>query len=234
MTVLVPGSVPGIAMTNNFTPTSSGTNSLNLPQVNGLRNQSNNVLLDGTDDNEIFLGEAAAVPSPDAIREFSIQTNLYGAEFGRGAGSIINIVTKSGTDSFHGSAYEYLRNDALDARNFFALTRPPLRRNQFGGAIGGPVIKKKTHFFVNYEGTRLSEGVTMEGTVPSLLEKQEILAPTPSSPSIRRPDCPIPGIQFLPRRGIPLRKTCFNSIPTQTLVRTYIRRRRFRPLPKMK
>ena len=172
LTVLVPGSVPGIQMTQNFTPTSAGTNSLNLPQVNGLRNQSNNILLDGTDDNEIFLGEAAAVPSPDAIQEFSIQTNLYGAQFGRGAGSIVNIVTKSGTDQFHGNLYEYFRNDVLDAQNFFALEKPPLRRNQFGGSLGGPIVKEGTHFFVNYEGTRLRQGVTNTGTVPSVLEKE--------------------------------------------------------------
>jgi hypothetical protein len=172
LTVLVPGSVPGIPMTNNFTPTTQGTSSLNLPQVNGLRNQSNNVLLDGTDDNEIFLGEAAAIPSPDSIQEFSMQTNLYGAEFGRGAGSIVNVVTKSGTESFHGSLYEYFRNDALDARNFFALERPPLHRNQFGAALGGPVIRHRTHFFVNYDGTRLTEGVTSSGSVPTTLEKQ--------------------------------------------------------------
>jgi hypothetical protein len=172
LTVLVPGSVPGIHMTQNFTPTTAGTNSLNLPQVNGLRNQSNNVLLDGTDDNEIFLGEAAAVPSPDAIREFSIQTNLYGAEFGRGAGSIVNIVTKSGANSFHGSLYEYLRNDVLDAKNFFTTEKPALKRNQFGGSLGGPIVKQHTYFFVNYEGSRLRQGVTNTATVPTLLEKQ--------------------------------------------------------------
>jgi hypothetical protein len=182
LTVLVPGSVPGIHMTQNFTPTTAGTNSLNLPQVNGLRNQSNNILLDGTDDNEIFLGEAAAVPSPDAIREFSIQTNLYGAEFGRGAGSIVNIVTKSGTEGFHGSLYEYLRNDVLDARNFFAIKKPPLKRNQFGGSLGGPIVKRNTHFFVNYEGTRLRQGVTNTATVPSLLEKQGDFSQDASKP----------------------------------------------------
>lgn len=171
LTVLVPGAVPGIQMTQNFTPTSAGTNSLNLPQVNGLRNQSNNILLDGTDDNELFLGEAAAIPSPDAIQEFSIQTNLYGAQFGRGAGSIVNIVTKSGTDQFHGNIYEYFRDDVLDAQNFFALTKAPLRRNQFGGSLGGPIVKDSTHFFVNYEGTRLNQGITNTGTVPSTLEK---------------------------------------------------------------
>ena len=198
LTVLVPGSVPGIPMTQNFTPTSQGTSSLNLPQVNGLRNQSNNVLLDGTSDNEIFLGEAAAVPSPDAIQEFSMQTNLYGAEFGRGAGSIVNVVTKSGTDSFHGSLYEYFRNDALDARNYFALARPPLHRNQFGGALGGPIIKKHTFFFVNYDGTRLTEGVTSTGTVPTLLEKDGNF-----SQDAVKPINPATGLPF-PNNTIPM------------------------------
>lgn len=216
LAVLVPGSVPGIAMTNNFTPTSAGTNSLNLPQVNGLRNQSNNVLLDGTDDNEIFLGEAAAVPSPDAIREFSIQTNLYGAEFGRGAGSIVNIVTKSGTDSFHRSVYEYLRNEDLDARNYFALTRPPLKRNQFGAALGGPIIKKKTHFFGNYEGTRLREGVTMEGTVPSVLEKQGNFTAGAVKPINPATGLPYPGNIVPSSAWDPTRKTCCSSIPPRT------------------
>jgi len=172
LTTLVPGSVPGIKETQNFTPTTAGTNSVNIPQVNGLREQSNNVLLDGVDNNELFLGEASAVPSPDAIQEFSVQTNLYGAEFGRGAGSIVNVVTKSGTDKFHGSLYDYFRNDALDASDFFAVQKPPLRRNQFGGSFGGPIIKKKTHFFGSYEGLRLTEGVTQTAIVPTVLEKQ--------------------------------------------------------------
>src|SRR6202047_1128077 len=101
-----------------------------------------------------------------------LQTNLYGAEFGRGAGSIVNIVTKSGANSFHGSLYEYLRNDVLDAKNFFSIQKPPLKRNQFGGSLGGPIVKQHTYFFVNYEGTRLRQGVTNTATVPSRLEKQ--------------------------------------------------------------
>jgi hypothetical protein len=209
LTVLVPGSIPGIQMTQNFTPTTAGTNSLNLPQVNGLRNQSNNILLDGTDDNEIFLGEAAAVPSPDAIREFSIQTNLYGAEFGRGAGSIVNIVTKSGSNSFHGSLYEYLRNEVLDAKNFFALEKAPLKRNQFGGSLGGPIVKQHTYFFVNYEGTRLRQGVTNTATVPSLLEKQGDF-----SQDAVKPINPATGLPY-PQNKIP--STSFDPVATNLL-----------------
>jgi outer membrane receptor protein involved in Fe transport len=193
LTVLVPGSVPGIPQTQNFTPTTQGTNSLNVPQVNGLRNQSNNVLLDGTDNNEIFLGEAAAVPSPDSIQEFSMQTNLYGAEFGRGAGSIVNVVTRSGTDTFHGSIYEYFRNDALDARNFFALERPPLKRNQFGASLGGPIVPKRTHFFVNYDGFRLREGVTSTGSVPTVLEKMGNFSQDAVKPINPATGLPFPG-----------------------------------------
>jgi hypothetical protein len=213
LTVLVPGSVPGIQMTQNFTPTSAGTNSLNLPQVNGLRNQSNNILLDGTDDNEIFLGEAAAIPSPDAIEEFSIQTNLYGAEFGRGAGSIVNVVTKSGTESFHGNLYEYLRNDALDARNFFSIGRPPLKRNQFGGSLGGPIIKGRTHFFVNYEGTRLSEGITDTATVPTLLEKEGNFSQDAVKPINPSTGQPYPGNQIPESSWDPVAKNLLQFYP---------------------
>src|SRR5581483_9881634 len=83
-----------------------------------------------------------------------------------------NVVTKSGTDKFHGSLYDYFRNDVLDASDFFAVRKPPLRRNQFGGSFGGPIIKKKTHFFGSYEGLRLTEGVTQTAVVPTILEKQ--------------------------------------------------------------
>src|SRR5204862_8020567 len=90
----------------------------------------------------------------DAIREFSVLTNNYSAEYGRGSGGVINAITKSGTNQIHGSAYYFHRNSALDARNFFDLTvgAPAFRRHQFGGAAGGPIKKDKTFFFANYEG----------------------------------------------------------------------------------
>ena len=196
LATLVPGSVPGIQLSQNFTPTTAGSSSLSLPQVNGLRSQSNNVLLDGADDNEIFLGEAAAVPSPDSIQEFSIQTNLYAVEFGRGAGSIINVVTRSGTDTFHGSLYDYFRNDVLDARNFFALGKPELRRNQPGGSIGGPILKKRTHFFFSYEGLRLRQGITDTATVPTVLEKEGNFSQSAVKPIDPTTGLPFPGDQI--------------------------------------
>src|SRR5205085_5902651 len=88
----------------------------------------------------------------DAIREFSVLTNNYSAEYGRGSGGIVNAITKSGTNGFHGSAYEFVRNSAFDARNFFdTATIPPFHRDQYGGAVGGPIRKDKTFFFTNYE-----------------------------------------------------------------------------------
>ena len=90
------------------------------------------------------------------MEEFSVQTNAYSAEFGRGAGGVVNLVTKSGTNQFHGTAFEFLRNGDLDARNFFGTTPDVLKRNQFGGTFGGPIRKDKLFFFGTYQGTRLA------------------------------------------------------------------------------
>src|SRR3984893_2787357 len=103
----------------------------------------------------------------DAIREFSVLTNNYSAEYGRGAGGIVNAITKSGTNGFHGSAYEFVRNSAFDARNFFdGQTIPPFHRNQYGGAVGGPIRKDKTFFFTNYE--KLGEVKSLSTNDPTL------------------------------------------------------------------
>ncbi len=192
LSTLVPGAVPGIQLTENFTPTTQGS-SLNVPQVNGMRSQSNNVLLDGVSNNELFLGQAAAIPAPDSIQEFSIQTNLYGAEFGKGAGSVVNVVTRGGTDVFHGSLYNYFRNDVLDARNYFSPGVPPLKRNQFGGSFGGPIIKTKTHFFSSYEGMRLREGTTRTAAVPTALEKAGNFSQSAVRPTDPNTGLPFPG-----------------------------------------
>lgn len=170
LATLQPGVVPPIAIASNNTPEFSGGVRF-TPQVNGLRLQSNNFLLDGADNNEPFLGTAMSTPSPDALEEFKILTNMYNAEFGGGGGSIVNIITKQGGNAFHGSIYEFFRNDKLDARNFFAEETEKLRRNQFGFGLGGPVIRDKTFFFGNYEGFRLREGTTRTAVVPSLAER---------------------------------------------------------------
>ena len=137
---------------------------------NGQRSTSNNFMVDGVDNNNYEAGSVAQLPSIDSIQEFQVQTNNYSAEYGRSSGSIVNLVTKSGTNQLHGSAYEFFRNNVLDARNFFAdpaFAAPALRLNQFGATLGGPIQKDKTFFFGNYEGFRQVAGITNLTNVPT-------------------------------------------------------------------
>jgi hypothetical protein len=158
--------------------------------VTGARPQMNNYRLDGLSMN----GYANAGPGSvlggqlgvDAVQEFSVLTTNYSSEYGRTAGGVINAITKSGTNQFHGTAYEFLRNSALDARNFFDLgnSPPPFKRNQFGASIGGPIVKGRTFFFADYEGIRQVKGHSVLATVPSPNARLGILAAggTPQSP----------------------------------------------------
>lgn len=122
--------------------------------INGSRPNTNNYTLDGADNEDPFFNTPSVFPNPDALAEFSLQTNSYGADRGKNAGALMNAVTKSGTNQFHGTVYEFLRNEKLNARNFFSNTVPPFKRNQYGGTFGGPVRKDKTFFFASYQGTR--------------------------------------------------------------------------------
>jgi hypothetical protein len=126
--------------------------------VSGQRSESLTFLIDGVDNNN-FLGNNAVVdPNPDAVEEFKILTNNYGAEYGRTSGGIVNQVIKSGTNAFHGGVFEFFRNDDLNARNYFQLERTRFNRNLFGGTLGGPIHKDKTFFFISYQGARRIEG----------------------------------------------------------------------------
>jgi hypothetical protein len=141
--------------------------------ISGARPQQNNYRLDGVSLNDYANGAPGSVLGGslgvDAIQEFSVLTSNYSAEYGKTSGGVINAITRSGTAAFHGSAYEFLRNSALDARNFFDGPQiPSFKRNQFGGSIGGPIIKERTFFFFDYEGIRQSKGITAVTTVPSL------------------------------------------------------------------
>lgn len=107
----------------------------------------------------------------DAMQEFRVIANNYSAEYGHSAGGVITLTTRSGTNALHGSVFEFLRNSVLDARNFFAAQRPPLRLNQYGFAVGGPIQKNKTHFFVSWEGTKQTSSVTPLQTVPTLAQR---------------------------------------------------------------
>ena len=138
--------------------------------VNGMRNQSNSFLLDGTNNNDTFNTGFVMRPPPDAIQEFKIETHSYTAEFGRNAGAVVNVVTKSGSNELHGSGWEFNRSDALQARNYFAPStqaKPALKQNQFGGAAGGPIEKNKLFFFGYYEGYRNRQGNTANVVVLS-------------------------------------------------------------------
>ncbi len=142
--------------------------------ANGQTDEVNNNLLDGMDNNERFIGTIGVRPSIDAVQEVRVTTNLPPAELGRTAGAVVDLITKSGTNQLHGSVFEFLRNDVLDANDFFAntagLPRNELRQNQFGGSVGGPIIKDKTFFFGDYEGYRQVAGTTSTVTVPTAFE----------------------------------------------------------------
>jgi outer membrane receptor protein involved in Fe transport len=157
-----------------------GRNSVNI-SANGGQPWDNNVVLNGLDaDNPMSQGFDDApdktgipVPAPDAIEEFRVQTGLYDAEFGKEGGATVNIVTKSGTSQFHGSAYEFFRNTALDANGFFQKAtgspKPVFRQNQYGGTLGGPLVKNRAFFFVSYQGTAQADAISSSSNITTFL-----------------------------------------------------------------
>jgi hypothetical protein len=161
--------------------------------VNGAREQSNNFLLDGVDNNDLYINQYVALPSVDAIQEFKVQSGNYSAEFGRSGGAQVNVVLKGGSNQLHGSVFEFLRNRRLDAKNFFDLPEctpssppgtcaqiPRFDRNQFGGTLGGPIRRNQTFFFGSYEGLRLRQATTRQATVPSQIQRKSVLALVPA------------------------------------------------------
>lgn len=192
--------VPGAVQSNN-----NGLSANNGISVNGARGTSTNYMLDGGDNNDPQEGGSAVTPNPDALEEFSVLTNNFSAEYGRNAGAIVNAVTKSGTNAFHGSLFEFVRNDALDSRNFFAISKGKLRRNQYGGSFGGPVIKNRAFFFGSYEGVKQRQGETFSSlVVPTDLERRgDFTASTqkprdPNAANALFPNSVIPASRFDP------------------------------------
>src|SRR6202011_1283894 len=156
--------------------------------ISGARPQQNNYRIDGISVNDYTNGGPGSVEGStlgvDAVQEFSVLTSNYSAEYGRTSGGVVNAITKSGTNEFHGDAYEFLRNSVLDARNYFdGATIPEFRRNQFGASAGGPFRKDKLFVFGDYEGIRQSKGITNVDTVPSVAARNGTLcsAPPPTS-----------------------------------------------------
>lgn len=162
------GSGAGDATPGGFGAATSGFS------VNGQRNQSNNFLLDGASNNDTFNTGFVLRPPPDAIQEFKILTHSYGAEYGRNAGSVVNVVTRSGTNAIHASAWDFNRSTALNARNYFAAAdqaKPKLQQNQFGGTLGGPLARNRLFGFGYYEGFRNTSGVTQNVVVLSTAQR---------------------------------------------------------------
>ena len=161
-------------------PEGRGLNATGWFTANGTRPAQNNFLLDGIDNNSNnvdFLSGAAFVlrPPVDAISEFRIQTNAFSAEFGRAGGAVLNASLKSGTNAIHGTLWEFLRNDKLDATDYFlnqrGVKKGAFRQNQFGGVIGGPIKRNKTFFFADYEGTRIRQAIPITSSVPTALQR---------------------------------------------------------------
>jgi outer membrane receptor protein involved in Fe transport len=150
-----------------------GSDRAGVVTVNGGRGRSNNYTVNGGDGNDLFVNLPAIEPSPDSVEEFRVISNSFDAEYGRNSGAVINVVTKSGTNEFHGSVYEFFRNDVLNAHafTFTPAPKPPFKQNQFGGTLGGPIRKDKTFFFGSYEGRRVVKGIDSQPvTVPTATE----------------------------------------------------------------
>ena len=165
---------PGIAL--------PGGGSL-LPRINGSRPRTNEYLFDGISALQPEPGQVVFYPIIDAIEEFRLNLNAYSPEYGRSNGGTVMIATKSGSNDFHGTLFEFLRNEDLNARNYFAQPgpKPEFRRNQYGLTAGGPVRRNKTFFFVDWQGTRFRTAVTRFSTVPTLAQRQSVLAALPAS-----------------------------------------------------
>ena len=182
---------PGAALPTQGT--TSSTQGLSI-SVNGKKDNANNFMIDGIDDNDTVINQYSAIPSMDAIEEFKVQTGNYSAEYGRSAGGQVNVLLKSGTNQFHGTAYEFVRNRHMDAKNVFdqpycnassipgtCSDIPRLDRSQYGGSFGGPIQKDKTFFFVAYEYLNQRQAVTKQATVPSQAQRAAALAAVPAS-----------------------------------------------------
>jgi len=208
--------VPGVNAPSGFTQLSVGMYNEQFVSINGSRNNQSSFQLDGGDNSNSAFNGPTFYPSIDAVQEYKVQVNNFSAEFGNSAGGVINVITKSGTKDFHGSGFEFARNDFFDANNYFAkragIPIGPYKYNQFGASVGGPLSipflsngPKKTFFFVSYEGLRFTQSVTATGSLPTSLQRQGDFSQTFDSngkliviydPGTTRPD-PANAGQFL-------------------------------------
>ena len=144
----------------------------------GNREDTVNFMINGINLNDMVQNQITFQPSINTVQEFKVDNSTFSAEYGRSSGAIANIATRSGTNSFHGETFEFIRNDALDARNFFdGVKPPPFKRNQFGGALGGPILKDRTFFFFSYEGLRQRQGLSLNSNVLSADQRARVTDP---------------------------------------------------------
>ncbi len=175
LTVLMPGVV-------NVSTSLTGNNDANNMNVNGNRARNNNFFLDGAANNSLFRNGGNQAPNPDAVMEFHLITSNFDAEYGRLPGSVMNVVTRSGTNEFHGTLFDFLRNDVVNARNFFQSSVTPLHWNQFGGTVGGPIRRDKTFFFASYQGFRVRTSNYLNSVLlPSAAQRIGDFSALPSS-----------------------------------------------------
>src|SRR5947208_2885181 len=189
--LLIPGSVT--PPQNGFlTAPLRGQGSFGLNTAGG-REDTVNFMINGVNLNDMVQNQITFQPSINTVQEFKADNSTFSAEYGRNSGAVVNIATRSGTNEWHGELFEFLRNDALDARNFFDIRKPPFKRNQFGAALGGPVMlprfgeggprldyngKNKTFFFFSYEGLRQRQGLTLNADVPTDAQRASVTNPT--------------------------------------------------------
>ncbi|HYV75694.1 MAG TPA: TonB-dependent receptor [Candidatus Binatia bacterium] len=153
---LQPGVMSNVGGSNTI---AYGSDQPGVVSVNGSRGRANNFNVNGGDANDLFANLPTVQPSPDSIAEFRVLTNTFDAEYGRNSGAVVNVVTKSGTNEFHGNAFEFFRNSVLNAQGYFNVTKPQFQQNQFGGTLGGPIKKDRAFFFLSYEGRRVKQGI---------------------------------------------------------------------------
>ena len=211
----------GVVRTSSGTNGNSGgssTGGQNSFVANGTRGTLNNFLLDGIDNNSNDNGGVVLRTNVDAIQEFKLQTNSYSAEFGRSGGAVVNAITKSGTSHYHGNVFEFFRNSALDARDYFEDPTQPkasFKQNQFGGTLGGPIIKNKLFWFGDYQATSIRNPLTWVSAIPDLAERTGDFSGA-SEPVIYDPatGLPFPGNIIPANRIDPISQAFMNLYPT--------------------
>lgn len=207
---------PNVHTVDNQLSISSGDNSRSNRgvgtqiSIGGTRPQQNNYRLDGVTTNDYSGsgpgGALGGTLGVDAVQEFTVVTSNATADYGRTSGGVVSAVTREGTNRFHGSAYEFIRNSALDAKNYFSTTTSPLKRNQFGGTIGGPIRKDKAFFFFNYEGLRQNRTTATLDTVPSPNARAGLLQCTQTATASNKSCLTGPGGTVEPANGVGLQQ----------------------------